>query len=384
MNPDDQVFRKLQKHLNSQAVGFPATRSGVELKILRHIFDPNEAEIASFMSYKFEPIDKIFNKAKHLTESIEDLQQILDSILKKGGIEVKIKDGIRHYCCIPLIVGMYEFQNERLTPEFIKDFQQYTSTNSFGVEFLSTKLPQLRTIPVAKSIQTKHNVSSFDEVSTLVEEAEGPFAIVDCICRKKRAMEGKSCEVTDRKETCLGVGHLAQTAIENGIGREINKKEAIAIIEQNQKEGLVLQPSNTKKAEFICSCCGCCCGILHTHKNLPKPLNFWATNYFAEVDENACIGCGTCEDICQVNAVKVNEKEQFAHVNLDRCLGCGVCVVNCPNDSIFLSKKASEKIPPQNREELYDIIMENKKGKFKKLLLTGNIIVDTLQTRLNK
>jgi hypothetical protein len=108
MNPNEQVYRKLQKHLNNQAVGFPATRSGVELKILRHIFNPNEAEIASFLSYKYEPVETIFGKVKHLTESIEDLQKILDSILKKGGIEVKVKDGIRHYCCIPLIVGMYE------------------------------------------------------------------------------------------------------------------------------------------------------------------------------------------------------------------------------------------------------------------------------------
>ena len=381
MNPNEQVYRKLQKHLNNQAVGFPATRSGVELKILKHIFDPNEAEIASYLSYKFEPLETIFGKVQHLTESTEELQKILDSILKKGGIEVKIKDGVRHYCCIPLVFGMYEFQNERLTPEFIKDYQKYISTKSFGVEFLSTKLPQMRTIPVAKSIQLKHNVSSFDEVSTLLKEAEGPFAIVDCICRKKRAMGGKSCKVTDRKETCLGVGHLAQMSIENNIGREIDREEAIAIIEQNQKEGLVLQPSNTKKAEFICSCCGCCCGMLHTYKNLPKPLNFWATNYFAVVDVNACVGCGTCEDKCQVGAVKVNEKEQIAYVNLDRCLGCGVCVVNCPNDSISLSKKVSEQVPPQTREELFDVIMENKKGKLGKLLLTGRLLVDTIRAK---
>ena len=317
MNPNEQVYRKLQKHLNNQAVGFPATRSGIELKILRHIFNPNEAEIASYLSYKYEPVEIIFGKVRHLTESIKDLQMILDSILKKGGIEVKFKDGIRHYCCIPLVVGMYEFQNERLTPEFIKDYQKYISTKSFGVEFLSTKLPQMRTIPVAKSIQLKHNVSSFDEVSTLLKDAEGPFAIVDCICRKKKAMGGKSCEVTDRKETCLGVGHLAQMSIENNIGREVKREEAIAIIEQNQKEGLVLQPSNTKEAEFICSCCGCCCGMLHTHKNLPKTLNFWATNYFAVVDVNACVGCGTCEDKCQVGAVKVNEKEQIAYRGRD-------------------------------------------------------------------
>ena len=381
MNPNEQVYRKLQKHLNNQAVGFPATRSGVELKILKHIFDPNEAEIASYLSYKFEPLEKIFGKVQHLTESTEELQKILDSILKKGGIEVKIKDGIKHYCCVPFVFGMYEFQNERLTPEFVNDFKKYTSTKSFGVEFLSTKLPQMRTIPIAKSIQLKHNVSSFDEVSTLLKEAEGPFAIVDCICRKQRAMEGKSCKVTDRKETCLGVGHLAEMSIENSIGREINREEAIAIIEQNQKEGLVLQPSNTKNAEFICSCCGCCCGMLHTHKNLPKPLNFWATNYFAVVDENACVGCGTCEDKCQVGAVKVNEKEQVAYVDLDRCLGCGVCVVNCPNDSISLSKKASEQVPPQTREELFDVIMENKKGKLGKLLLSGRLLVDTIRAK---
>lgn len=381
MNPNEQVYRKLQKHLNNQAVGFPATRSGVELKILKHIFNPDEAEIASYLGYKFEPVETIFGKVKHLTESIEDLQDILDSILKKGGIEVKIKGGKKNYCCSPLVVGMYEFQIERLTPDFIKDFNYYTSTKGFGIDFLSTELPQMRTIPIAKSIHPQHNVSTFDEVMPLLQKAEGPFVIFECICRKKRSIEGQFCKITDRKETCLAIDNLAQMSIANDIGRKISRDEAMSIIEQNQKEGLVLQPSNTKKAEFLCSCCGCCCGMLSIHKNLPKPLNFWATNYFAVVDVNACVGCGTCEDKCQVGAVKVNEKEQIAYVNLDRCLGCGVCVVNCPNDSISLSKKASEQVPPQTREELLDVIMENKKGKLGKLLLTGRLLVDTIRAK---
>ena len=82
-----------------------------------------------------------------------------------------------------------------------------------------------------------------------------------------------------------------------------------------------------------------------------------------------------------MGAVKINEKEQIAYVNLDRCLGCGVCVVNCPNDSISLSKKASEQVPPKTREELFDVIMENKKGKLGKLLLTGRLIVDTIRAK---
>ena len=47
MENGDHVYRKLQRHLNSQAVGFPATKSGSEIRILKHIFTPQEAQIAN-------------------------------------------------------------------------------------------------------------------------------------------------------------------------------------------------------------------------------------------------------------------------------------------------------------------------------------------------
>ncbi|MBW1706902.1 MAG: 4Fe-4S binding protein [Deltaproteobacteria bacterium] len=380
MGQNDQVYIKLQKHLDNQAVGFPATKTGVEIRILKHIFTPEEAEIASFLSYKFEPLEIIYGRVEPLVQSPEELEMILDGIQKKGGIEFKIKNGEKHYCNAPLVVGMYEFQLDRLTPEFIKDFNDYTSDRNFGVEFLSTELPQMRTIPVARSIHPQYNVSTFDEVTTLLQEAEEPFVIIECICRKKKSIEGESCKVTDRKETCLAIGGMAQMTLANDVGRKITRDEAMSIIEQNQKEGLVLQPSNTKIAEFICSCCGCCCGMLAMHKNLPKPLDFWATNFHAVVDKNTCEGCGICEESCQVGAVSVSEKEQYAVVNLDRCLGCGVCVSNCPTESISLLKKPTEVIPPQTREELIDIIMDRKKGRFGKLMLTGKLFFDAVRT----
>lgn len=380
MEQNDQIYIKLQKHLDNQAVGFPATKTGVEIRILNHIFTPDEAEIASLLSYKFEPLKIIYSRVEHLVESPEELEKILDRIMKKGGIEFKIKNGKKHYCNPPFVVGMYEFQLDRLTPDFIKDFNDYISDKNIRIEFLSTELPQMRTIPVAKSIHLQHNVSTFDEVTTLLQQAEEPFVIVECICRKKKSMEGESCKVTDRKETCLATGNIAQMALASDVGRKITRDEAMPIIEQSQKEGLVLQPSNTKKAEFICSCCGCCCGMLDLHKNLPKPLDFWATNFHAVVDKKTCVGCGNCEESCQVGAVSVSEKEQYAVVNLDRCLGCGVCVSNCPTESISLLKKPTEVIPPQTREELVDIIMDKKKGKFGKLMLTGKLFFDAVRT----
>jgi NAD-dependent dihydropyrimidine dehydrogenase PreA subunit len=377
---NDQVYVKLQQHLNNQTVGFPATRSGVEIKVLKHIFTPEEAEIACCLSYKYETLETIFNRAAGRVDSTQELADILQSIQKKGGIESKSDNGKILYCNAPLVVGMYEYQLDRLTPEFVKDFNEYTSDKKFGLAFLSTKLPQMRTIPISKSIHPQHNVSTFDEVSTLLQQAEPPFAAFECICRKKKSMEGKTCKVTDRKETCLAIGNMARMALANGMGKALTAKEALGLIEKNQTEGLVLQPSNTGKAEFICSCCGCCCGMLRIHKALPKPLDHWASNFHAAVDQDTCVGCGACEQSCQVNAVRVPAKKQPAEVDLNRCLGCGVCVPGCPTESITLVKNPVELKPPQTLEELREILMAAKKGRLGKLKLTGKLVVDSVST----
>ncbi len=43
-------------------------------------------------------------------------------------------------------------------------------------------------------------------------------------------------------------------------------------------------------------------------------------------------GCGTCEENCPVEAIKVeNEK---AVVNEDDCVDCGTCIDECPEKAI--------------------------------------------------
>lgn len=376
---EDQVYVRLQQHLDKQAVGFPATKSGAEIRILKHIFTPREAEIATCLSYKLEPLETIFERSRALVGSPEELAAALDEIEKKGGIETKVKDGKKHYCNPPFVVGMYEFQAGRLTPEFLRDADEFTRDQKFGIEFLSTELPQMRTIPIGRSILPQNSVSTFDQVAALLQQAEGPFAIIECICRRKKGMEGKPCKKTDRKETCLGIGQMAAAAARSGAAREISREEAFAIIEQNQKDGLVLQPSNTEKADFICSCCGCCCGMLGIQKFLPKPLEFWAANFHATVNADLCDGCGTCAKRCQVGAVSAAEKGQSAVVDLNRCIGCGLCVPTCPKKAMSLLEKPKKAVPPETREDLYDIIMAKKKGKLGKLKVMGKMTVDSIR-----
>ena len=380
MDNTDSVYVKLQEHLDRQAVGFPATRSGAEIRILKHIFAPDEARIALNLSYKPESLETIYSRAKPQVVSIAELERLLERIQRKGGIESKSINGKTQYCIAPLVVGMFEMQLGRLTPDFIRDFDEYIGNYRFGIEFLGTRLPQMRTIPISKSIPLRLSISNFDEVTAALQLAAPPFVIIECICRKKKVLEGKECRVTDRKETCLAIGHVGQTVLSTGQGRQIDKNEALQILELNQKQGLVLQPSNTQKVDFICSCCGCCCGMLGLHKTLPEPLDFWSTNHYAILKVDACNGCGICEKRCQVGAIKVESDNRMAEIDRSLCIGCGLCVAGCPTNAIHLRKRPVQVTPPQTREELYDIIQANKQSRMSKLKMTTKLIIDSIRT----
>ena len=50
MEKENRVFHDLQRHLDTSPVGFPPTESGAEIRLLKHLFTPMEAEIATSLS----------------------------------------------------------------------------------------------------------------------------------------------------------------------------------------------------------------------------------------------------------------------------------------------------------------------------------------------
>jgi heterodisulfide reductase subunit A-like polyferredoxin len=61
------------------------------------------------------------------------------------------------------------------------------------------------------------------------------------------------------------------------------------------------------------------------------------------VNAELCQGCGLCEDACQFEALKVEDK---AIVKALRCVGCGVCVLTCPEGALALVRRPEEEILP--------------------------------------
>jgi heterodisulfide reductase subunit A len=54
----------------------------------------------------------------------------------------------------------------------------------------------------------------------------------------------------------------------------------------------------------------------------------------AVVDEDLCIGCGLCEEICPYGAPKIEEgKSKILEI---LCRGCGSCAAECPGRAITM------------------------------------------------
>ena len=163
----------------------------------------------------------------------------------------------------------------------------------------------------------------------------------------------------------MGFRHNAEIFVKEGWSRKVSSEEALEIARENEQEGLVLQPSNDQEGQFICSCCGDCCGVLGEARSMPRPVDFLAGNFRARVNAEVCTGCGMCVKRCHMDAVKVEEKVSV--VNPARCIGCGVCVPTCKAEAIRLVKKERETVPPSTPEELLDTIMAHKKTGLQKL-----------------
>lgn len=361
MSDTDKLYRNLQEHLDKQTLGFPRTDSGSDIRLLRELFSPDQAEIAMLLTYKFETLEQIHERAKEYGKSLEETNGLLHETAARGVIGYRKKDGVEQYRNIPYVVGMLEGVALNATPELMSAHVEYSNDGLFWRDFLKTKVPQMRTIPISKSIVPEHHIGTYDEIKEIIRNTDDPIVIISCMCRAGKKAAGDPCRQTDREETCMVFRDSAKALAESGaLGRQISKDEAISIIEKNQEDGLVLQPSNSQNPDFICSCCGCCCGILQLHKKVPNPVGFWATNFHAEIDLDLCMGCGTCVDRCQTAALKLDEEKTVSVVDLARCLGCGLCVDSCPEEAIKLEKNEKEVIPPSTAEEMTEVIMTGK------------------------
>lgn len=361
MSDTTEVFTKLAQHLDSLPAGFPATDSGVELRILKRLFTPEEAAVALGLTMMPESVAAI---AQRLEKDPTELAPLLETMATKGLIFRIAKGEKRLYMASQFVVGIWEYHLNDLDEELIRDANEYLP-HVMHERWLKNKTKQLRVIPISKEIVSdgeagKNPIMAYEVAEEIIRK-QGKIVVADCICRKEHVVVGDGCDAP--MEVCLSFGTGAYYYEKNGLGRAVDQEEALKILEKGRQAGLVLQPGNAQKPANICMCCGCCCQVLKNLNSLDAPAEAVHTNYLASVDADDCVSCEACVERCHMGAISMDEAIDAAVVNPLRCIGCGVCVSSCPSDALSLELKSAEApyVPPRNTVETY-INMAKERG----------------------
>jgi Na+-translocating ferredoxin:NAD+ oxidoreductase subunit B len=333
-NSMKDVYQRLAEFLDTFPQRYPLnTESGIELKILRHIFAPEDAE----MVMKLKPVPETAADVVARIGGIpEDVEKTLYDMSKKGQIFRTGKAGSYKYMATAFLVGIIEFQMNRMTPELARDMEEFAPI-LYAATWMKGKTRDLRTIPIGESVDTTARVMPYESAEEAIKSSKY-IAISDCMCRKLKELVGHPC--SRPMEVCFHFGSGTHYFVENDMGRYISQEEALAILSKGQEAGLVCQLSSSQNAVAMCMCCDCCCGPLMAYKNYAKPSEMVNSSFFARVAEDGCISCGLCEERCPMGAIST---EEVVRVNLDRCIGCGVCAVACPVDAIKVHRKDPDK-----------------------------------------
>lgn len=331
-----ELYARLAKALDALPSGFPSAGDGSELRLLEKIFTPEEAGLAVLLTSKLETAESIAARngldADYLRERLKKLAR--RGLIARGKIEGGLGFGL-----MPFIVGFYEEQVGKFDEELARlaeDYFQQAFIQALKVQ------PQFhRVVPIGENIRNSMEVHPFESASALVNSAKA-WGVLDCICRKQKALIGEAC--SHPVDVCMALYEQPGVFDNNPVIHTVSREEALATLERAAKAGLVHSVSNSKEGiNYICNCCTCSCGLLRGMVSLGMANVIARSAFVNTVDIMLCNGCGECLSICQFNALKVDD---ILEINPQRCVGCGTCVPACPNEALILVRRPEEEILP--------------------------------------
>lgn len=331
----EDVYIRLAEALDRLPNGFPRTDSGIEIELLKRIFGPEEARVASHLGREHKPCNVV---AERVGLSTEVVKSMLVEMAKRGLVRYVTRDGEPWFRLAPWVVGIYEAQLEKIDHEFAHLVEEYFAEGS--AEGIMKPLPSIHRVIPAQSAVKSEWILPYDDVKTILQ-AMKTFNLRDCICRVQQDHIGRRCNFPVR--TCLNFSSRERPPRPS----DISKEEALALLDEFERIGLVHTVSNVVRGVYyVCNCCGCCCGVLRGITDFGIESSVAHANYYSVIDASACIGCGVCERRCQVKAISM--KDGVAVVDHPHCIGCGLCVTGCPTHAARLQRKPENEIvhPP--------------------------------------
>lgn len=314
-------------------LGFPESQS--LLRIFEILYDEEaDKKILKALS-KPRNLEQIMKKTDLPKKIVE---KSLDKLLKRGAIDIRKKGFYRRF---PVFIELRDANC--LWPDAPQEiFEKWEDLLYNEVPKLVPILEQInlkpivRVLPVESSIEVQNTVLDADSAKKIFKDAK-LITVIPCVCRKiaKKNNRGQNC-IAPEEAVCMQTNAFAEAVLKRGLGEKISNEEALRRLNLAEEAGLVhMSRNNIKEDMFVCNCCSCCCSGLYMTNQVGFLGSVAPSRFRVKFNEEACIGCGNCEERCQFKAISFDEKPI---IDLERCFGCGNCVTACTEEALTLEE----------------------------------------------
>jgi ferredoxin len=263
----------------------------------------------------------------------------LKSMARRGLIKAGRTPQGMGFGLLPFVVGIFEAQGSTMDAELARLFEDYYQADFGRAGDIRPSVH--RVVPVNQTVRADMEVHPYESAAGLVA-ANRAWGIVDCICRKQKALIGEPCG--HPLDVCMTLSPVPGAFDGSSVVRALTQDEAMATLRRAADAGLVHSVSNSQQGVwYICNCCTCGCAVLRGMVELGIANVIARSAFVNQVDEALCGACGTCLDQCQFGALSL---DAVAAVDATRCVGCGLCVPVCPEGALTLVRRPDPEAPP--------------------------------------
>lgn len=343
-----ETLKALLEKIDTLSFGFPKSWLGSDKGLISCIFEEEDAQVFLKMEKGYHSALE-YGNANGLSE--EEATKTLDHLCNKGLIFRRRRNGETTYATFPFVAGFLEWQVNNADKKWLMHTCMYMISSKFGSRMSQSK-PFYRSIPHHPEMVEGSKVLPYDNINEILDR-HTRFSVANCMCRTMYKMKPFN-QCKHPLETCIETDEYADFFIKTGIGREITREEAYEIIRAGEKDGRVINVTNSQEGENICSCCKCGCGMLYLKSKYPGPSGKLWANYLAVWDEEKCVKCKACYKKCPFGYLKADKNGKVT-INKDKCLGCGLCVSACHTKALKLVQKENPYIPPETYDDAIEI-----------------------------
>lgn len=320
------------------------------MAFLRHVFDEEEAQVASHLS-RFggrtaaEVARRCGLDADAAFSALERLARVKRCIGSHGeGMDTR-------YSLVPILPGIFEMVLIGHTPDtltgwhlrFIELLEVLYETG-YNATYTRVAGPAVRFLPVAGSLEGHPLALPSDGLEVLLERFD-TFGVGECQCRTSSMVMGKGCDRP--RSNCVSMGDFAREGIHGGAMRRVTRQDVLEIKREAESCGLVSWILNVESTagQVSCSCCGCCCKAMRMINEFNAPGALAPPHFLPTVDAALCNACGRCALRCPMGAITVDTRLKTVRHAAERCIGCGLCRLACDRRAIGMEAVARHRVP---------------------------------------